>query len=91
MIKSLSLLFSAIFVLQDLKQIQDNFTIALKGYFGYSKQSHMHTMYLKTKLDSNNINVMPFASQSLLSFLELLPRLSGCRLFEGKSQRFSNS
>ncbi len=60
MIKSLSLLFSAIFVLQDLKQIQDNFTIALKGYFGYSKQSHMHTMYLKTKLDSNNINVMPF-------------------------------
>jgi len=64
MIKSVSFLFSAIFLLSDLKQIQDNFTIALKGYFGYSNQSQVHTMYLKTKADPSDINFMPFASQS---------------------------
>lgn len=54
----------ALFLLSDLEQFQDSFTIVLEGYFGYANQSQMHTMSIKTKVRPSDINFMPFATQS---------------------------
>ena len=54
----------ALFLLSDLEQFQDSFTIVLEGHFGYANQSQMNTMYLKNEkgvmFSFTLINLNPF-------------------------------